>query len=79
SVRPRRDAHHQIRRIRGAPAAAAEALGPVRGLVMSHCESVDSSVLTTSLESWQRHFDVNAPTAGRLGTGDDTADLVRFL
>ncbi len=40
--------------------AATQALGPVTGLVMSHCESVDSSVLTTSLESWQRHFDVNA-------------------
>ncbi|MFE4198261.1 SDR family oxidoreductase [Paenarthrobacter sp. NPDC056912] len=40
--------------------AAAGRLGPVSGLVMSHCESVDSSVLTTSLESWDRHFAVNA-------------------
>jgi len=46
-----------------APAAivrAAAALGPVTGLVMSHCESVDSSILTTDLESWDRHFAVNA-------------------
>ncbi|MDI2036381.1 SDR family oxidoreductase [Paenarthrobacter nitroguajacolicus] len=45
------------------PAALIEAgrsLGPVTGLVMSHCESVDSSVLTTSVESWDRHFAVNA-------------------
>jgi len=46
-----------------APAAivrAAQELGPVTGLVMSHCESVDSSILTTGLESWDRHFAVNA-------------------
>lgn len=40
--------------------AAAGRLGPVTGLVMSHCESVDSAILTTSLESWDRHFAVNA-------------------
>lgn len=39
---------------------AAGRLGPVTGLVMSHCESVDSAILTTSLESWERHFAVNA-------------------
>lgn len=50
----------------GDPAAPAEllraarALGPVAGLVMSHCESEDSSILTTGLESWDRHFAVNA-------------------
>ena len=38
----------------------AQSLGPVTGLVMSHCESVDSSILTTTLESWERHFAVNA-------------------
>jgi 3-oxoacyl-[acyl-carrier protein] reductase len=27
---------------------------------MSHCESVDSSVLDTTVESWDRHFAVNA-------------------
>lgn len=39
---------------------AARDLGPVTGLVMSHCESTDSSVLTTDLASWDRHFAVNA-------------------
>lgn len=38
----------------------ASTLGPVTGLVMSHCESVDSSVLTTDVASWDRHFAVNA-------------------
>jgi 3-oxoacyl-[acyl-carrier protein] reductase len=40
--------------------SAAESLGPVTALVMSHCEGVDSSILTTSVESWDRHFAVNA-------------------
>ncbi|MEV7660307.1 SDR family oxidoreductase [Paenarthrobacter sp. NPDC089316] len=40
--------------------AEGQRMGPVTGLVMSHCESVDSSILTTSVESWDRHFDVNA-------------------
>ena len=39
---------------------AAAANGDLHGLVMSHCESVDSSVLTTTVESWDRHFQVNA-------------------
>lgn len=39
---------------------AARRLGAVTGLVMSHCESVDSSILTTELDSWERHFAVNA-------------------
>ncbi|MGO8958410.1 MAG: SDR family oxidoreductase [Streptosporangiaceae bacterium] len=39
---------------------AGSALGDLRGLVMSHCESVDSSVLDTTIESWDRHFAVNA-------------------
>lgn len=39
---------------------AAAARGDLRGLVMSHCESVDSSVLDTSVESCDRHFAVNA-------------------
>lgn len=48
------------------PAAPAElfragsSLGPITGLVMSHCESVDSSILTTTVESWDRHFAVNS-------------------
>jgi 3-oxoacyl-[acyl-carrier protein] reductase len=41
----------------------AAADGGLRGLVMSHCESVDSSVLDTSIESWERHFAVNARAA----------------
>ena len=40
--------------------AAAKELGPVTALVMSHCESVNSSILTTTVESWDRHFAVNA-------------------
>lgn len=40
--------------------AASERLGPLTALVMSHGESVNSSILTTSVESWDRHFDVNA-------------------
>ncbi len=39
---------------------AARRIGPVSGLVMSHAESVDSSILDTTLESWDRHFAVNA-------------------
>ena len=34
--------------------------GGLHGLVMSHCESVDSSILDTTVESWDRHFAVNA-------------------
>lgn len=34
--------------------------GPLTGLVMSHAESVDSSILTTDVDSWDRHFAVNA-------------------
>lgn len=37
-----------------------EALGPVRALVMAHCESVDSGLLDTTVESFDRHFAVNA-------------------
>jgi 3-oxoacyl-[acyl-carrier protein] reductase len=36
------------------------AYGPVQVLVMCHCESVDSSILTTTVESFDRHFAVNA-------------------
>ncbi|WP_051952006.1 SDR family oxidoreductase [Actinacidiphila yeochonensis] len=35
-------------------------LGPVTALVMCHCESVDSSLLDTTVESFDRHFAVNA-------------------
>ncbi|WP_433021793.1 SDR family oxidoreductase [Kribbella sp. CA-294648] len=40
--------------------ATGEALGPVQALVMSHCESVDSGILDTTVESFDRHFAVNA-------------------
>jgi 3-oxoacyl-[acyl-carrier protein] reductase len=35
-------------------------LGPVTALVMCHCESVDSGLLDTTIESFDRHFVVNA-------------------
>jgi 3-oxoacyl-[acyl-carrier protein] reductase len=41
-------------------AAAEEQLGTVTALVMCHCESVDSSILDTTIESFDRHFAVNA-------------------
>jgi len=56
-------------------------LGGVTALVMCHCESVDSSLLDTTVESFDRHFAVNARATwllireygrrfgGRQGTG----------
>jgi 3-oxoacyl-[acyl-carrier protein] reductase len=38
----------------------AAARNELKGLVMSHCESVNSSILDTTIESWERHFAVNA-------------------
>nr|WP_307128883.1 SDR family oxidoreductase [Streptomyces sp. B1I3] len=35
-------------------------MGPVTALVMCHCESVDSGLLDTTVESFDRHFAVNA-------------------
>lgn len=43
--------------------AAAASLGEPTALVLSHSESVDSSILTTTVESWDRHFAVNARAA----------------
>ncbi|NAZ77563.1 SDR family oxidoreductase [Kineococcus sp. T13] len=40
--------------------AVEAALGPVTGLVVAHCESVDSSILDTSVDSFDRHVAVNA-------------------
>jgi len=37
-----------------------EALGPVTAMVLSHCQSVESTILSTTLESWERHFAINA-------------------
>ncbi|SEA64304.1 SDR family oxidoreductase [Leifsonia sp. 21MFCrub1.1] len=46
-----------------APAAAVarvrDELGPVQALVMSHAHSVDSGILDTSVEAFDRHFAVN--------------------
>jgi 3-oxoacyl-[acyl-carrier protein] reductase len=39
--------------------AAADRLGPLSALVMSHCEGVASGVLDTSVESFDRHYAVN--------------------
>ena len=36
------------------------ALGPVTALVLSHCQSVDSTILSTTVESFDLHFAVNA-------------------
>lgn len=36
------------------------ALGPVTALVMSHCHSVDSNILTTTVEGFDQHFAINA-------------------
>ena len=56
-------------------------LGPVTALVMCHCESVDSGILDTTIESFDRHFAVNTRASwllirehgrrfrGRPGTG----------
>ncbi|HEY9522402.1 MAG TPA: SDR family oxidoreductase [Thermopolyspora sp.] len=38
-------------------------LGGVTALVMCHCESVDSGLLDTTVESFDRHFAVNARAA----------------
>lgn len=39
--------------------AVEEQFGSVTALIMSHCYSVDSDILTTSLESFDQHFAVN--------------------
>ncbi|KLO31189.1 SDR family oxidoreductase [Mycobacterium haemophilum] len=38
-------------------------LGPIDALVMAHCESVDSALLTTTVESFDRHYAVNVRAA----------------
>lgn len=45
---------------------AATAIGPLTGLVLCHCESVDSSILDTTVESFDRHFAVNARATWQL-------------
>jgi 3-oxoacyl-[acyl-carrier protein] reductase len=46
--------------------AARDTLGPVSALVLSHTESVDSSILDTTLESFERHFAVNVRASWQL-------------
>jgi 3-oxoacyl-[acyl-carrier protein] reductase len=43
----------------GLVARAAQEIGPLSGLVLSHCESVNSSILDTTVESFDRHYAVN--------------------
>lgn len=46
-----------------APDALFDALAadcPIIAMVMCHCESVDSGIMTTTVESFDRHFAVNA-------------------
>lgn len=38
---------------------ARDALGPLGAVVACHCESVDSSILDTTVESFDRHYAVN--------------------
>jgi len=53
----------------GAPqlmARIAQEAGPLTGMVLSHSESVDSGILDTSLESFERHFAVNTRASWQL-------------
>lgn len=47
-----------------APTALVEQIarehGPIRALVICHCESVDSDLFSTTVDSFDRHFAVNA-------------------
>jgi 3-oxoacyl-[acyl-carrier protein] reductase len=40
--------------------------GPLQGLILSHAESVDSGILDTSVESFERHFAVNTRASWQL-------------
>ncbi len=40
--------------------AAETAVGPVTALVLAHAEGVESDIMTTTVESFDRHFAVNA-------------------
>lgn len=44
-------------------AEVGERLGPIGAMVLSHAESVDSGILDTTLESFDRHFAVNTRSA----------------
>ena len=45
---------------------AVAAIGPLTGLVMCHAESIDSSILDTTIEAFDRHFAVNARASWQL-------------
>ena len=47
-------------------AAAADALGRLRGLVLSHAESRDSAILDTTVDSFDRHMIINARASWQL-------------
>ena len=47
-------------------AQIAEVAGPLTAMVLSHSESVDSAVLDTSVESFERHFAVNTRASWQL-------------
>lgn len=47
-------------------AESAQLAGPLRGMVLSHAESVDSGVLDTTVESFDRHFAVNTRASWQL-------------
>lgn len=50
-------------------AEAVRLAGPLQGMVLSHAESVDSGILDTSLESFERHFAVNTRASWQLIAG----------
>lgn len=43
--------------------AAVERVGPLDALIMSHCESVASGILDTTVDSFDRHYAVNVRAA----------------
>jgi len=64
--------------------SATEQIGPITALVMAHCESVDSGIMDTTVESFDRHFAVNARAiwllireyAGRLRDRDGSGRII---
>lgn len=47
-------------------ADVAEQAGPLHGMVLSHSESVESGILDTTVEAFERHFAVNARASWQL-------------
>jgi 3-oxoacyl-[acyl-carrier protein] reductase len=48
--------------------AAVDRVGPLDALIMSHCESVPSGILDTTVDSFDRHYAVNVRAAWLLLT-----------